>query len=160
MTSDQHEQRGSSGVRINFNFNSCRGPILLSEGLEAAFRTAHGIAEVRVLSFSFVPFADGTSNFHADLATSHCSGGTYLVDRHAAGEVHMCHEDPDRPGCFRDNTALAWALVHALKDNVFKPADFRDDDLAILAWQARPLLSNLAQPLVFSPVFQRRARAR
>lgn len=146
IKSDQ--QKGSSGIRILFGLNACRGPIRFSEGLEAAFRGALRRAGVNTVGEpSFKEWPDGTGNFHADLTVSHVCAGTYLRDRHIAGEINMCHEDPDHPGRFRDNTALAWALAHALKE-AFDPADFVGDDFQAHAWEARPPVASAESVLV------------
>lgn len=120
----------ASGIRILLNFNKCRGPLTLSDGLERAFKEAHVRAHVNPLGFSFKRFNDDTANLHSDLTESHCSGGTYLADRHVALEVHMCFET-------RDNSDLARELALQLRLQ-FDPADFDEKkDYKELPWESR-----------------------
>ncbi len=120
----------ASGIRILLNFNQCQGPLLVSAGVEEAIRKAHTLAGVTVMGINFVEFPDGTVNFHSDLAESHCSGGTYLEDRHVAFEINMCHES-------RDNTELARALARELL-RVFCPNDYvQEEDWVESRWQSR-----------------------
>ncbi len=120
----------AAGIRICLNFNQCRGPLTLADGLEKMFRQAHTAAGVTAKGFSIVRFGDDTANVHSDLTESHCSGGTYLKDRHAALEVHMCHES-------RDNTDLARKLAEELRRG-FDPADYDPElDWIESSWQSR-----------------------
>jgi len=119
----------AAGIRICLNLNQCRGPLKLVDGLQIAFEKAHELAGVNALQFKYWRFDDGTANVHSDLSESHCSGGTYLIDKHVALEVHMCHEKAD-------NTDLARSLARNLKD-VFDPADFHPMDWMELSWKSR-----------------------
>ncbi|OGG48190.1 hypothetical protein A2761_00570 [Candidatus Kaiserbacteria bacterium RIFCSPHIGHO2_01_FULL_51_33] len=96
------------GVRISTDLHDCRGPITIAEGAITAFVEALRASGVNVQYFGFKPYPDDTTNLHADLGESHCSGGTYLKRRQVHYEVVMCFES-------RDNTDLARAADRELQ---------------------------------------------